>query len=169
MSDDRLVIMPMPALVAVLRPRTVVEIGTAEGMSALSMLTALPDNGRVITIDLVPWEKYPNTILKAADFSGGRLEQRLTDLADPVAFRQQAAVLAEADLLFVDAPKDGYFEPRFIANMSGLARSSPLLVVFDDIRVTNMLAVWRELNRPKMDLTSFGHWSGTGLVEWRGV
>ena len=23
-----------------------------------------------------------------------------------------------------------------------------------------------EIARPKLDLTSFGHWSGTGLVEW---
>ncbi|MGH7312141.1 MAG: hypothetical protein ACREJV_03130 [Candidatus Rokuibacteriota bacterium] len=30
----------------------------------------------------------------------------------------------------------------------------------------NMLAIWREIRMPKLDVTSFGHWSGTGLVEW---
>jgi hypothetical protein len=29
-----------------------------------------------------------------------------------------------------------------------------------------MLGVWRGIARPKLDLTSFGHGSGTGLVRW---
>jgi hypothetical protein len=29
-----------------------------------------------------------------------------------------------------------------------------------------MLDIWYNLDKPKLDLTSFGHWSGTGLVEW---
>lgn len=40
------------------------------------------------------------------------------------------------------------------------------ILVFDDIRAWNMLAIWREIRMPKLDLTSFGHWSGTGLVDW---
>jgi hypothetical protein len=40
--------------------------------------------------------------------------------------------------------------------------------MFDDTRVLNMIEIWRRLNRPKLDLTSFGHWSGTGLVDWNG-
>ncbi len=38
--------------------------------------------------------------------------------------------------------------------------------MFDDIRVWNMLEIWRGIRRPKLDLTSFGHWSGTGLVDY---
>ena len=38
--------------------------------------------------------------------------------------------------------------------------------MFDDIRLLNMIEQWRALPRPKLDLTSFGHWSGTGLVDW---
>jgi hypothetical protein len=40
------------------------------------------------------------------------------------------------------------------------------VLVFDDTRVRNMLHTWRDVRRPKLDLTSFGHWSGTGLVHW---
>ena len=28
------------------------------------------------------------------------------------------------------------------------------------------LRIWRAIARPKLDVTSFGHWTGTGLVEW---
>jgi hypothetical protein len=37
--------------------------------------------------------------------------------------------------------------------------------MFDDTRLPSMLKFWRELDYPKLDFTSFGHWSGTGLVE----
>jgi len=39
-------------------------------------------------------------------------------------------------------------------------------VLFDDIRLWNMLDIWRSIDFPKLDLTSFGHWSGTGVVQW---
>ncbi|WP_164546837.1 MULTISPECIES: hypothetical protein [unclassified Variovorax] len=42
------------------------------------------------------------------------------------------------------------------------------MIVFDDIRVMHMVDTWRRIARPKMDLSSFGHWSGTGLIDWNG-
>jgi hypothetical protein len=42
-------------------------------------------------------------------------------------------------------------------------------LVFDDIRIWNMLRIWREIVRPKLDLTSFGHWTGTGIVDWTAI
>jgi hypothetical protein len=38
------------------------------------------------------------------------------------------------------------------------------LVVFDDIKLMEMVQVWRDLPYPKLDATSFGHWSGTGFM-----
>jgi hypothetical protein len=38
--------------------------------------------------------------------------------------------------------------------------------MFDDIHLWNTLGTWRRISRPKLGLTSFGHWSGTGLVDW---
>ena len=42
----------LTALVAMLRPRSVLEIGTFTGYSALSMAEALPADGRIITCDI---------------------------------------------------------------------------------------------------------------------
>jgi hypothetical protein len=67
----------------------------------------------------------------------------------------------------VDGPKDGIFERKLLQQLETVEFHKPLLVVMDDIRFWNMLAIWQEITRPKLDLTSFGHWSGTGLVEWR--
>ena len=39
-------------------------------------------------------------------------------------------------------------------------------MIFDDIKDLNMLRFWRRLAKPKLELMSFGHWTGTGLTLW---
>lgn len=154
----------LAALCSLLKPELVVEIGTAEGLSALSMLTALPPQSTLISFDLVPWQEYPRCCLTEDDFRGGRLEQRLANLADPTAFAANGQILSEAALIFMDGPKDGEFESGFLKLLARNPPARGALLVLDDIRIWNMLEVWRELPFPKLDLTSFGHWLGTGLA-----
>jgi hypothetical protein len=90
------------------------------------------------------------------------------DLSDARVFELHRSMIQEAELLFVDGPKDGIFERKLLQQLETVDFRKPLLVVMDDIRFWNMLSIWQEIARPKLDLTSFGHWSGTGLVEWRG-
>ena len=40
------------------------------------------------------------------------------------------------------------------------------IILVDDIRLPNMLATWRSIPLAKMDITSIGHWSGTGIIDW---
>jgi predicted O-methyltransferase YrrM len=157
----------LAALVSVLRPKTVVEIGTAEGMSALAMKTALPDDGKIVTFDLFPWREHPNSVLQIEDFADGRLEQRTDDLSTPPGWRANAEVLRRAELIFVDAKHDGAQEHEFLRGFDNVGLVNAPIMVFDDIRIWGMLAFWHEIGHPKLDITSFGHWSGTGLVDYR--
>lgn len=156
----------LAALVAELAPRAVVEVGTAAGLSALALLHALPADATLTTFDVVPWERVPRPALRPADFADGRLRQVVGDPADPRVLAAHAPAFRAADLIFVDGPKDGAFEPALLAALEALGLPLRPLVVFDDIRLPPMLGVWRGIARPKLDLTSFGHWSGTGLVRW---
>ncbi len=155
----------LAGLVRTLKPRCIVEIGTAEGMSALALKKNLPPTGRIVTFDIVPWRSYPNPCLEDGDFQDGRLAQEVDDLGNAEAVERHRELLQGMDLLFIDAAKDGSLERRLIQNLESLHFDQSPLVVFDDIRVWNMLAIWHELRWPKLDLTSFGHWSGTGLCE----
>jgi predicted O-methyltransferase YrrM len=157
------------------QPLRVVEIGTYTGLSALAMLHELPRDGLVTTFDLWPWERslftrpfaglgHEPTALRAEDFADGRLVQELGDLSDPPTFRRYAGLLSEADLIFSDGPKDGSFEPTFLHLVQDLPRTKPCLVVMDDIRVWTMLRDWRRITLDKLDVTSFGHFTGTGFV-----
>lgn len=156
----------LAAIVRRLQPRTVIEIGTLTGLSALSLRRYLPEGATLATFDIRPWTQVPGALFRPEDFNDGRLRQIIGDLSDPQCFRQHSALLAAADFIFVDGPKDGRFESAFAARLDSLAFARPPWVVFDDILELNMLRFWRELDKPKLDLTSFGHWTGTGLVRW---
>jgi predicted O-methyltransferase YrrM len=153
----------LAGLVRVLKPRTIVEIGTATGLSALALLSTAGDDAQLITYDLIEWKAFRETILCEQDF-GIRLQQRLGDLSDPETFERESHILGSADLIFIDGPKDGAFEPRLAKSLIPLLNGRSAILVYDDIRVMNMLQFWRDLPLPKLDATSLGHWSGTGLV-----
>lgn len=156
----------LAAIVSIIKPKLVIEIGTFTGASALSMLKSLPSEGKLVSFDIMAWFEVPGTILTNEDFADGRLEQRLGDLADPLVFENNRELLKDADIIFVDGPKNINFEKGFLNNIEKLMFTKSPLFIFDDIRIWNMLTIWRTIKKPKVDLTSFGHWSGTGLVDW---
>jgi len=149
-----------------LQPKRIVEIGTFRGLSALALKKFLPVAGKITTFDIVPWESVSDTFLRPEDFEDDRLQQQIGDLSDAAVFDLHRSLIQETELLFVDGPKDGGFERKLLRQLETVDFHKPLLLVMDDIRFWNMLAIWHEIARPKLDLTSFGHWSGTGLVEW---
>jgi len=152
----------LPALCDAFRARRVVEIGTWKGQSAAAFL-ASPAVEHVDTFDLVPWTEIEGSILKDADF-GSRLTQHIDDLGDLNVFARYEKLLASADLILADGPKDGIFEASFFSRLCALKPQQPQLVLLDDIRLMTMVGLWRDLPSPKLDLTSFGHWAGTGLL-----
>jgi predicted O-methyltransferase YrrM len=156
----------LAALVKLLQPKCVVEVGTFRGLSALALKKFLPAIGTIVTFDVVPWNSLSDTCLRPEDFEDDRLRQQVGDLSDAAVFEAHRGLFQETELLFVDGPKDGIFERKLLQQLETVDFHKPLLVVMDDIRFWNMLAIWQDIARPKLDLTSFGHWSGTGLVEW---
>lgn len=153
----------LASIVERLQPALVLEIGTFTGLSALAMMATLPSHSRLISYDIVPWERLPEPALRQADFADGRLEQRIGNLAQPEYFQQNSSLLREARIIFVDGPKDGNFEPQFFRFLITLPRKEPCWVIFDDIRLWAMLDFWRNIAITKFDATSVGHWSGTGI------
>ncbi len=151
----------LAAIAAELRVELAVEVGTYTGMGSVALLAG---SDRVVTYDIASWHMVPDSVLREEDFSSGRVEQRLGNLADETFFSQQIEIIGRAQLIFVDGPKDRTFEPAFTSRLISNFKGSGITVMYDDIRVLNMLGFWDRLQLPKLDLTSFGHWSGTGLA-----
>lgn len=93
----------LAALVAMLRPRSVLEIGTFTGYSALSMAEALPPDGRIVTCDIS--EEHVAIARKhiAASPYGDRIEIRVGPAIETI-----AGLPGPFDLVFIDADKTGY-------------------------------------------------------------
>lgn len=155
----------LPLIAKLTNAKNVVEIGTFQGASAKSLL--LNTDCNITTFDLKHWSKFKNTFLSSHDFSGHRLTQYLADLSNESSFNKYASILADADLIFLDGPKNGYFESLFISrliNMLDCCSQKCLILVMDDTKLSTMSRLWRSIQHPKITLDIVGHWSGTGLV-----
>jgi len=147
-----------------LKPKRIVEIGTFTGMSSRVFVDHTDPDCEIVTFDIMPWTAFASHLTEK-DFTSGRVQQILEDLSDDQVFRQYADLLSSADLVFVDGPKDGNFEGAFFKKLASLAFKPGTVMLVDDIKFENMVLVFDDIAFPKLDLTSFGHWSGTGVVE----
>jgi len=157
----------LSSITRVLQPKVVIEIGTATGLSALAIKKYLNEDAKITTFDLIKWQDYPKKCLIEEDFIDGKLEQCIDDLNQVETVLKYRELLESADLIFVDASKDGKLEKMILDNFRLINFNNPPIIIFDDIRLWNMLKIWRDITMPKFDLTSFGHWSGTGIVDWQ--
>jgi caffeoyl-CoA O-methyltransferase len=92
-------------LVGALRARSVLELGTFTGYSSICMASALPDGGRIITLDVNEEtteiaRRYATEagVVDRIDYRVGPASETLAELEGPF------------DLVFIDADKDGYID-----------------------------------------------------------
>jgi predicted O-methyltransferase YrrM len=157
----------LAGFVKALNPKLVIEIGTATGTSTLSLKKHLDKDAKVVTYDLFSWKDDEKTVLCESDFEDGQLSQKVDDISYTTGFEKNKPLLEKAELIFIDASHDGKCETRILNNLKKIKFQKPPILIFDDIRIWTLLKFWREIDMPKLDLTSFGHWSGTGIVEWK--
>ena len=152
------------AFSSVLKSQVAIEVGTYQGYGSIAMLTPFTTS-KVVTYDIY---EYPFKSL-SADFSdlGGRIDTRVVNLISESGFISQTETISACDFMFVDGPKDGIFEYQLLSRLATAEYFKPKILVLDDIKFMNMIPLWRSIKNPKLDLTSFGHWSGTGLVDVR--
>jgi hypothetical protein len=156
----------LAALVKLFQPRLMVDIGTFTGLSARIMGEYSLDDTDVITFDIVPYADLADTVLSPEICQKHGIQQKLEDLSDSDTFHDNQDLLKSADFIMCDGPKDNQFEPIFLQRLSKLAMPCKKRWLFlDDIRFMDMVGLWRAIQSPKIDLTSFGHFSGTGLVD----
>jgi caffeoyl-CoA O-methyltransferase len=112
----------LTALVAMLRPRSVLEIGTFTGYSALSMAEALPPDGRIVTCDISEEHLAIARRHIAASPYAGAIEIRSGPALETI-----ATLPGPFDLVFIDADKTSY-SAYFEATLSKLAPEGVILV-----------------------------------------
>lgn len=157
----------LSGLLHYIKPKRIIDIGTHYGTGTRVMLDYAP-KAEVHTFDLLGWDQFDSTYLKDSDFTdnGGRLTQYIADLSVDKVFNDFSSLLSTADFIMVDGPKDSKFETKFYTLLSSLPMEHQTRWIFlDDIKFQSELLNWRRILNPKIDLSSFGHFSGTGLVD----
>ena len=158
----------LKALTKTLRAKSVIEIGTFTGMGSVAISQGFDSrNNELLTFDVIPYDQFQThftpELLKSSKFS-----QIIGDLADVDFFKEHIQRFNNCELIFLDAPKDGIFEYKFLENLMLVKPVGACYLVLDDIRFLNMTELWQSIQSEKLDCTSFGHWSGTGVVNITG-
>jgi len=151
----------LKAMVQILKPKTSIEIGTYTGLGAISLHEA--GYGHVHTFDIIPWNHLMTHL--TPEYFKDRMTQHIADLTNPMEFTKYSHLFQNADIIFMDAPKDGVFEPKMVDLLLKLTPKENRILVMDDIWFACMQPLWRSIKCPKIDITSLGHWSGTGIVD----
>jgi caffeoyl-CoA O-methyltransferase len=93
-------------LVAATRARSILEIGTFSGYSALAMASALPDGGKLVTCDIDPVATAVARRYFAESGYGDKIDLRLGPALQTI--EALAAEGRRFDLVFIDADKPNY-------------------------------------------------------------
>jgi Rps23 Pro-64 3,4-dihydroxylase Tpa1-like proline 4-hydroxylase/predicted O-methyltransferase YrrM len=156
----------LPLIASVVSAKNVVEIGTFQGCSAKALLKN--SDVKVTSFDIIPWKDIQPTFLETADFESSRMVQHIDDLSEQQVFRKYSSVFLDADIIFLDGPKNYRFELEFLRIIfdfyRSAKRSTPVFLVMDDVKTSTMVDIWHSIPYPKIVLDEIGHWSGTGLV-----
>jgi predicted O-methyltransferase YrrM len=118
-------------LIRVSGAQRVLEIGTLGGYSTLWMARALPEGGRIVTLELSP---HHARVARSNLDNAGVLER--VELRVAPAVESLTALVAEAvkpfDLIFIDADKQGY--PEYLEWSLRLARVGTVIVADNVVR-----------------------------------
>ena len=152
------------ALVKVTKSHNVVEIGTGSGLGTLSLQDGI-DKIKVVSFDVRKLDEMRHAShFSSDDLNNDRIVLKTADLSNNKIFIENFSILDSADLIFLDARKDLYYH-NLGKQFSKLNKKENKLLIIDDIKHVSMIDYWRSISSPKIDLSSFGHWSGTGIVD----
>lgn len=152
----------LAAAMRALKPKMVVELGSAGGASTLMMLATAPKNCQVFACSLpepeiefrfIDESKYPNLTL----IRGNDLDLSVWNGLD----------LHDTDFWFVDT---AHLESQLRQELTIYDRffKKGTIILLDDIRLNEgMQNVWNDIKCPKLSLPDL-HWSGFGLIEHDG-
>ena len=104
-------------IVKFLNPKLVIEVGTYTGMGTFALSQNL--NGEIVSFDIIDYKNF-ETHLNDEFLKKNKFKQYLSDLSEKTEYDKHYQLLNNADIIFIDAPKDGKFEYKLLENMTNL-------------------------------------------------
>src|SRR5215469_5109439 len=130
-----------------IKPVSIVEFGTGSGMGAISFREGY-EGCEIVSFDTR--DPCGELIQKEDNI---RLIQG--DMADEALFKKHNKLISKAEIIFVDGPKEDRKEYEFVKLLNSVSFTNNPFVIFDDMKLGYMLDLWRDIKRPKIDITSY--------------
>lgn len=138
----------------------IIDIGTFKGLSALAL--AYNKQNHVITVNK---EKRSNFLGKAVEEFP--IEPILHDILKIRENEYLTNKIKESAFVLLDITHNGKDEKEFYNFLLEIDYKG--ILIADDIylkRNGDMEGFWNSIKEKKFDLTEYGHWSGTGIVDF---
>lgn len=147
----------LACLMRLLKPKQVVELGAAAGISTVMMASELPQDSKLYSVDIDPniawmWmdREYPQVVKILGDDLDLSIYPRDCDLS-------------KTEVWFIDSLHTEEQLRKELALYTPFFKKGAV-VVFDDIRVPGLDKVWDELPYDKCETTTPNHYQGFGHV-----
>lgn len=123
------------------------DVGTFRGYSAIAL--SQNQSNRVVSYDIEKCHNHEND---------GNVEYRIGEAIDFENFGGTSVIV-------LDTFHDGVYEEKFINHLRSIGWSGTLIM--DDIHhFPELQIIYDKLAEEKYDITSIGHWSGTGVISF---
>lgn len=138
--------------------KTLVDIGTYRGASALSLIAS--GRSPVVTVDC-----YDHVSPAFENMPG--IARVLDDAVDWLDTVDAVEIVRECPVIVLDVLHDGWTEKYIYRQLEEIGFMG--ILILDDIYLNDpMTRFWNGIERPKLDLTRIGHHTGTGAVLFEG-
>jgi hypothetical protein len=132
---------------------TIIDIGTSTGHSALAL--SINPNIKVITYNI--GDEVPSIENQMSIKNKNNIEIRIKNCIKDI------DILLNAPFILLDTFHDGSFERELIQVL--LCHNYKGIVMCDDIKLNKeMVDFWNWVPLKKIDVSNYGHWSGTGMI-----
>ena len=138
----------------------ILDLGTSHGTSAIAL--SHNNNNKVISYDIVDCINNKNHKI----YTKENIEFRIKNVLDDDLNR---VFLSKIKIVMIDIDHYGEMEKNIIdkleeLNFSGIIILDDLFNHPDQIINESMKNLWDNIKYKKIDVTKYGHWSGTGIV-----
>lgn len=145
----------LSALMKVVKPKQVVELGSAAGISTIMMALFMPKDSKLYSVDI-----DPNIAWKWMKFDYPQVIKILSDDLDMNIWKD--IDLEKTDILFIDAlHTKEHLQKELDLYLPKLKNGT--IVILDDIRMEGLWDIWQALPYDKCENTNPCHSTGYGF------
>lgn len=141
----------------------IIDLGTSNGASALAL--SHNETNQIYSFDIQ--ERTETNYFQNTHSFERAPRFKNVDFIISENFMKYIDIFLKSSFIYLDIAHDGIWETILLESL--INKNYKGLVMMDDINdFPEMKKIWNNISIKKIDLTQYGHWSGTGLLDFSG-